>query len=428
MLCRPSLALALVLLAAGCSVTSDTELLLQPEDPADEPILGPCELLPGLEGDFIGQDLLVEASRAHCESALHATAGARGSTLRISLEDWDSDSPARLRVTDLLGQSLAELEGAEAGSSVQVLLDRSGEYLVHLEPTEPDAGANDYALSSTCTADCLEFTRYPIVFFHGMAGTDNFIGLMDYWYGVEPILTEAGYLNRMPPGGALASPADRAAQFSEALDAMEVEGIGRRFNLVGHSQGGIDARYLIGTLGQGPRIASLTTISAPHHGSPFADIVAATAFVDPALNYLVDEAVSQFTELLGLGPGELTDATEAMTTEAMEEFNATVPDSPDTTYYSWSGRTCGYSELLCQIDTNGEVVSPMFWASYQLVKLTSGPNDGLVPIDSAVWGEHLGVMPADHLDEVGLLFGMSGTFDHEDFYLTEARRLSDAGF
>jgi len=414
------------LLLAACGVSgSDTGLLIPGGgDPPDSP----CELETGTEGEFVPQDTLVEATRSRCEVAFHATAGSEGSTLLVSLESWDSATPARLVVTDLLGEPLAVLEEGGSGSWMQVQLNRSGEYLIYVEPTDPQVDANDYSLSTTCVAECRDFSRYPIVFFHGMAGTDTFVGVMDYWYGVAPLLTEAGYLVRMPPGGALAEPAQRAEQFSAALDSMEEEGIGRRFNLVGHSQGGVDARYLIGAMDQGERIASLTTIATPHRGSPFADVAGGTVFAIPGFNSLVDAALTEITEALGLGPGEITEATQSVTTAAMEEFNATVPDSEDTVYYSWSGRTCGYAEWVCQSDNNGEVVRPMFWASYRLTALIAGANDGLVPISSAQWGEHLGTLPADHLDEVGLFFGATGTFDHEDFYLSEALRLADAGF
>jgi len=408
-------------------VAGDSTLLLPGDLPEDKPST-PCTLTEGNEGAFIALDSPVEATRAVCKSAFHATAGAEGSTLRVTLDSWDSDSSARLIVTDLLGQSLAEVQDGGSGSWLQISLDRSGEYLVIVEPGDPEASANDYSLSAGCIAGCREFTRYPLVFLHGMAGTDTFVGVMDYWYDVAPLLDDAGYLTRMPPGGALAEPAQRAQQFSAAIDAMEEEGLGRRFNLFGHSQGGVDARYLIGALDQGLRIASLTTIATPHHGTPVADAAAGTVFSIPGLDDLIDQALTQITEALDLGAGELVEATRSVTTEAMEEFNATVPDSEHTTYYSWSARTCGYAEWICQSNYDGEVVRPMFWASYRLVDAIAGPNDGLVPIDSAQWGEHLGTLSADHLDEIGLFFGETGTFDHRAFYLSEAQRLANEGF
>ena len=48
------------------------------------------------------------------------------------------------------------------------------------------------------------------------------------------------------------------------------------------------------------------------------------------------------------------------------------------------------------------------------------PNDGLVPVASSRHGRFLGCIPADHLDEMGQLFGDSPglftDFDHLRFY------------
>ena len=42
-------------------------------------------------------------------------------------------------------------------------------------------------------------------------------------------------------------------------------------NLIAHSMGGLDARYLISRLGMADQVRSLTTISTPHRGSFMAD-------------------------------------------------------------------------------------------------------------------------------------------------------------
>ena len=61
----------------------------------------------------------------------------------------------------------------------------SGEFLIDVQPLRADAIANDYALGLACTAGCdLPFTRYPLLFLHGAMGTDNYLGILDYWYGV----------------------------------------------------------------------------------------------------------------------------------------------------------------------------------------------------------------------------------------------------
>ena len=83
-------------------------------------------------------------------------------------------------------------------------------------------------------------------------------------------------------------------------------------------------------------------------------------------------------------------------------------------------------DLLCQAGNGGEAVfvplAPTFW----LLELLEGSNDGLVSVQSAQWGEFLGVIPADHMNEVGHLVGETAPgFDHLAFWADEAWRLAD---
>src|SRR5205814_1408651 len=42
-------------------------------------------------------------------------------------------------------------------------------------------------------------------------------------------------------------------------------------HVIGHSMGGLDARFMVAKLGMETRVLSLTTVGTPHRGSPFAD-------------------------------------------------------------------------------------------------------------------------------------------------------------
>lgn len=62
-----------------------------------------------------------------------------------------------------------------------------------------------------------------------------------------------------------------------------------------------------------------------------------------------------------------------------------------------------------------------------LIFLFEGVNDGLCSVASARWGLVLGVLNADHLDEIGQVLGVT-EFDYLDFYLNHARFLKINGF
>ncbi|MCB9761475.1 MAG: hypothetical protein H6739_16650 [Alphaproteobacteria bacterium] len=396
----------------------------------------PCDLVDGRlslapEGAYVRQGSALDGTRGRCEAVMHATAGARSSTLDITLSRWGADSPARVEVRDLLGQPMLTMELSE-GETTSVGLERSGEVLVVLEPLDPDADANDYTLDVTCAANCeLAWTRYPIVLMHGMGGTDAFLDLIEYYQQVVGTLTDEGYLVFNPAVDALAPPPDRAAQWAEHLDALIAAGEGRKFNLIAHSQGGIDGRYLIsdGGLGYHDRVVSLTTIATPHQGTTAADAAAGLLDLSEVGQWIADGLADVFTQLVGLGDAQLTVSIERLTTAEMAAFNASVPDDPDVYYASWAGRTCGALDFTCQQETDGEIVDALFVATYALIHVLEGDNDGLVGVESAQWGDYRGVLPADHLNEVGWFSNdWTSPFDHLAFFSAEAAHLAERGY
>lgn len=402
-------------------------------DPALDTAPPPCPLeadgrLPAVEGDYVPPGAVITTTRTRCQAALHATAGAEGMTLMVALREWTGAAPT-LTALDLLGGVVAGPASLAPGSGEAVTLPTTGEFMLRLDPADPDAEADAYTLSVTCMTNCSRaWTRYPIVLMHGMGGTDSFLSVLDYFFGIKDDLAAEGYRVETPAVDALADVETRAAQWKEALDALEAAGAGRRFNLIAHSQGGLDARYLLGGLGDG-RAVTLTTVGSPHHGSPIADLAAGVLELDGVDEAAIDAAVAVLAGLVGLDGDDLSGQIADLTTTSMADFNATVPDNPAVAYYSWSGRSCGWLDLDCLDETGGETVDLLLAASYTIIALVEGDNDGMVPTESAIWGEHLGTLSADHLDEIGqLLDGSGGAFDHRAFYSSEAARLAVAGF
>ena len=382
------------------------------------------------ERDFLAQDAVVVGTRPWCWAIEHAVAGAAGSTLRVELTAWDGPSAARLEVRDLLGNPVAAVEGAASGDTLDFALDRTGEYLVRIEPVDATTEANDYSLSLSCADGCdLLYTRHPIVLMHGMGGTGSFFDLLDYFYEVPQELTSQGYSVHyfaVEPYDPIAS---RAAEWVDHLDDLVAQGQGRRFNLVGHSQGGLDARYLIWEHAYASRVASLTTISSPHRGTPMADVVTGAVDISPLDGEILDAALTALSYLMGMGEQEAAEAMADISTEGMAEFNDLYPDHPDVPYYSWAGHSCGILELQCILDYNGEVVNILLGPTYTLIWAFGYANDGMVPVESAQWGEFLGELPADHMDEVGQIADVVNlSFDHLEFYRGEAARLAAAGY
>jgi len=262
-----------------------------------------------------------------------------------------------------------------------------------------------------------------------LGGTDAYLDLIDYFYGVAPALEDAGYAVHTPTVEPFDVAEARAEDWEDALEDLQAEGAGRRFNLIGHSQGGLDARYLAGVLDAEGRVASIITVGTPHRGTPVADVV--TGVLDAAwvVGFTVDLLVDSIAPLFGSSSDQdIVAQIEQLSTRGMDDFNARVPDRSDVYYASWAGQTCGALDHGCVRATGGEWVDPLLSVSHLLLYALVGDSDGMVPVSSAQWGDHRGQIPADHIDQVGHLLGTTAdSFDHVDFYLSEVDRLAAAG-
>jgi len=409
------------------SVEDTPEEISEEED--DEEVLR-CGILERAdESTFIPQGGYVIEERRFCFQNWHAGAGAKNSMVSVTLDDWQGATGAKLRIVSLLEEVIVDWRELEVGASVFVELEQSGEFFIEVAPVDINEESNNYQLSTDCIAGCdLEYTRYPIVFFHGLAGFDSLLNVMDYWIGVEPLLSQAGYHVEIHGVSAFDTTVVRTGMWKDIIDQLLAEGVGRKFNFIGHSQGGLDARYITSVLDEQGIVESITTIATPHYGSSVADALTGAIEVTPFDGAFIDATFNIGSQLFGTTGEAFTEQLEQMTTENMLQFNIDVPDVDGVQYYSWAGQTCRYTQFSCQNEMQGETVSSYFLLAHAYMEDREGENDGLVSVISSQWGEFLGILPADHMDEVGHRFDLSTQpFDAAEFYLSEAQRLSVAG-
>ncbi|KAK0742822.1 Alpha/Beta hydrolase protein [Schizothecium vesticola] len=264
---------------------------------------------------------------------------------------------------------------------------------------------------------------YPVVLAHGLLGfaelklAGSYLPPIHYWRGIQEALIAQNIqviTATVPPSGSIRH---RAAKLAEDISAHAQ---GRSVNIVAHSMGGLDARYMISQLQpQGVDVKSLVTVATPHHGSAVAD-------------YIID----------GIGPNNLarlyrywkqatgweTDAFDQLTTRYMtEEFNPNTPDVPSVRYFSYGAALVKKPPLL----------SP-FRVSHGLLRKLEGPNDGLVSVESSKWGTYKGtLLNVNHLDLINWtnrlrytlrkLMGHQQSFNAIAFYLDIADMLSKEG-
>ncbi len=228
-----------------------------------------------------------------------------------------------------------------------------------------------------------------LVLAHGFLGFQRRFG-MEYFHGVAEFLRrQFGSMDlriletEVSP---LARVGLRARQLRAQILAALADGRldpDQKVHIIAHSMGGLDARWCISPGNAeniGPRVASLSTISTPHRGSPVADLLVAQPLA--AGRYA---ALEPYLEA-ALGIVDLT-------SEGLRRFNARCPDHPQVRYFSYAGRGRPGSRRTCRL------LRPCYW----LIARREGPdNDGLVSVASARWGEFPEEpWPADHADEIG---------------------------
>ena len=216
--------------------------------------------------------------------------------------------------------------------------------------------------------------RPPIVLVHGLLGFDRVkvgpLTLLRYFPGIEDALSATGHPVGVPNLSKTRGVAHRARELKrfilERFPAQKV-------HLIAHSMGGLDSRYMISRLGMEDRVLSLTTIGTPHRGSSFADwgIRRLSRSVKPFLHFW----------------GIPTDAFDDLTSEACAQFNEMTPDAPGVRYYSVAG-AC-----------SRELVPWQWWPAVTFSP-EDGPNDGVVSVKSARWGDGIEVWDSDHMNLV----------------------------
>lgn len=111
-------------------------------------------------------------------------------------------------------------------------------------------------------------TKYPIVLVHGIALKD--VKFFKAFGHIESLLGENGYRATTAPTDGFGSIENNAEQLRAYIrKVMEREGVDK-VNLIAHSKGGLDSRYMIDRLGMADHVASLTFLCTPHKGSKLA--------------------------------------------------------------------------------------------------------------------------------------------------------------
>lgn len=264
--------------------------------------------------------------------------------------------------------------------------------------------------------------KYPLLLVHGMGFRDG--KALGYWGRIPKALQENGaevFYGGQDSNGSIESNAGQLeVSFNNVLKQTGAE----KINIIAHSKGGLEARYLISALGYADRVSSLTTVSTPHNGSVTVDKL---INISRPLVKFGCRAADVYFRLLGDKNPDTYSAVTSFETANAEIFNEKYPDSPLVYYQS-----CGFVMKKMTSDM-------LMWFPWLVVNYFEGENDGLLPPRAVEWTNFMGVYTGNggrgisHCDEVDMrrmrLSGKcgEGVSDITDFYVDMVRGLIERG-
>jgi triacylglycerol lipase len=214
-------------------------------------------------------------------------------------------------------------------------------------------------------------TKHPIVLIPGIFAFDTIAGI-DYWYQIPSAIESRGGKVFVPKINAFESSVERGEQLIAQLDEIKASSGGKitKFNLMGHSQGGLTSRYVMNV--RPDLVASLTTLSTPHTGSPVADLITGIApegSVPANVLSAIGNAAGDLVNILSDNK-----ASESDLYAMLGEFNAVGAASFNAQYpLGLPAQECG--EGPSSVTVNGHDVALFSWGGAAPVTTGIDPSD-----------------------------------------------------
>lgn len=289
-------------------------------------------------------------------------------------------------------------------------------------------------------------TRYPLVLVPGMLGFVRVL-LYPYWFGIVRALRNGGAQVFAVQVSPLHSSEVRGEQLLAIIEDICRRTGAAKVNLIGHSQGALSARYAAAR--RPDRVASVTSVAGPNHGSELADHLELTAPGDSPQGRVLKAILHGLAIMLvwlETGwrrqplPIDVHASHQSLTSAGVALFNQAYPQGlPETwggegayevngvRYYSWSGTLQpGLTDKGRNRFDGSNRFCRLFARSFVKEK---GHCDGMVGRFSSHLGQVIGDdFPLDHLDIVNHSLGAVGKGAEPLRLFTEhAARLKAAG-
>jgi triacylglycerol lipase len=278
--------------------------------------------------------------------------------------------------------------------------------------------------ATATTSTTYAATKYPIVLVHGFMGFKDILGV-DYFYQVPDALRKSGAKVYVAAVSEVNSSEVRGEQLLQQMKQWAAADGVKKFNLIGHSQGGPTARYVAGVAPD--MVSSVNTMAGPV-------VITAEQAAKSNIEALITNYGSMvqnfgsFVAWISGHPSLPQDITAMKMKNELDDFARRFPAGVPARY---CGQGANLVKGIYYFSASGSAVKtnsldPADLAMQQIDE----PSDGAV----IACGAHLGKVirddyPWNHIDEMNHVFGLigKGAPDPVLFYTSLANRLKLLG-
>ena len=256
--------------------------------------------------------------------------------------------------------------------------------------------------------------KYPVILVHGIAAKQ--VRLMNAFGRIGDKLSEADNKVYIADTDGFGTIETNASQLKEQILEILSESGCDKVNIIAHSKGGLDSKYMITELGMQDKVASLTTLCTPHKGS----IIASKIWELPRwIKNTIAFFINTFYKIVmrDKHPDSL---------RACEQLRH-VNESEETLSFSYDVYCQSYSTTLERAGDCFIMALPMkLYKHFEKTK-----SDGLVTSDSAKFGNYRGNcldISISHVQIIDLFSKKSQKDKIYAFYIGICDELSEMGF
>ncbi len=285
-------------------------------------------------------------------------------------------------------------------------------------------------------------TKHPIVLVPGIFAFDSIAGI-DYWYQIPSALESRGSKVFVPKINSFDSSVSRGEQLIAQLEEIKASSRGRitKFNLIGHSQGGVTSRYVMTV--RPDLVASVTSMATPHTGSAVAELVtniAPEGSFQGNILAAIGDAIGNLVNILSNNKASKSDVYAMLSefnSEGSASFNNRFP-------LGLPAQRCG--EGARSVNINGNNIKLFSWSgtspvttffdpsdlSFAMTSLafSGAPNDGVTEVCASHFGRVLrDNYRMNHIDINNHVLGLVSIFDTnpKTVFKNHANRLKNMG-